>query len=54
MLMPLPLKLNAFERYMWADDNPEHPMSYFAQVLFSGRFDEQAFVGALQHVRVRS
>ena len=53
MLMPLPLKLNSFERYMWADDNPEHPMSYFAQVLFSGRFDEQAFVGALQQALLR-
>jgi hypothetical protein len=53
MVLPLPLQLNVFERYMWADDNPQHPMSYFAQVAFSGRFDEQAFATALQQTLLR-
>ena len=46
--MLFPLKLNAFERYMWADDRPTSPMSSFVRVLFSGQFDKAAFVAALE------
>ena len=46
--MPLPLRLNIFERYMWADDRPTSPMSFFVRVLFSGRFDMPAFASALE------
>ncbi|MCX6899338.1 MAG: hypothetical protein NT105_11600 [Verrucomicrobia bacterium] len=46
--MLFPLKLNVFERYMWADDRPTSPMSFFVRVLFSGRFDRAAFLAALE------
>lgn len=46
--MLFPLKLNAFERYMLADDQAAYPMSFFVQVVFSGAFDKDAFVAALE------
>lgn len=46
--MSLPLKLNAFERYMWLDDRPSHPMACFTRIAFSGKFDQAVFVAALQ------
>ncbi|MFA6564481.1 MAG: hypothetical protein WCV00_21430 [Verrucomicrobiia bacterium] len=46
--MLFPLKLNVFERYMWADDRPTSPMSFFVRVLFSGTLDKAAFAGALE------
>ncbi len=46
--MLFPLKLNAFERYMWADDRPSSPMSIFVRVRFSGRYDKPAFGAALE------
>jgi hypothetical protein len=45
--MLFPLKLNVFERYMWADDRPNSPMSFFVRVLFSGKLDRVSFVTAL-------
>ncbi len=49
----LPLKLNAFERYMWADDQAEHPMSFFVQVTYSGRLDESAWLRAIEQALCR-
>ena len=46
--MLFPLKLNVFERYMWADDRPTSPMSFFVRVLYSGKLDTGAFVAALE------
>ncbi len=46
--MLFPLKLNVFERYMWADDRPTSPMSFFVRVLFSGRLDRASLVAALE------
>lgn len=46
--MLFPLQLNVFERYMWADDRPTSPMSFFVRVLYSGRLDPEAFVAALE------
>ncbi len=49
----LPLRLNAFERYMWADDRAAHPMSYFVQLAYSGRLDEPTFGEALERTLQR-
>ena len=45
--MPLPLKLVGFERYMWADDQPNHPMAYTIRLTCSGRIDPAAFSRAV-------
>lgn len=49
----LPLRLNAFERYMWADDQAAHPMSFFVHVTYSGRLDEAAWHRALDQALCR-
>ena len=38
-----PLKLTAFERYMWCDSRPANPMTHFVVLRCSGPFDEAAF-----------
>ena len=38
---------------MWADDQPAHPMSYFAHVVYSGRLNESALVRALEQTLPR-
>jgi hypothetical protein len=43
---PLPLPLVAFERYMLADDQPEHPMTFIVRLVFSGELDRPAFAAA--------
>lgn len=45
--MVLPLKLNAFERYMLTDDRPSHPMVCPVKLVFSGSLDRQAFLQAV-------
>jgi len=47
------LRLNAFERYMWADDQAAHPMSFFVQVSYAGRVDESTLAGALDQTLPR-
>jgi len=46
--MPLPLKLAAFERYMWADDQPNYPMAYTIRLTCSGTVDRAAFTLAAE------
>lgn len=46
--MPFPLKLTAFERYMWADDRPASPMSAFFRVSFSGKLDAAALGAGIE------
>lgn len=43
-----PLPLAPFEHYMLADDRPDHPMSFFIQLTFLGRFDRPQLNAALQ------
>lgn len=38
-----PLKLTAFERYMWCDSRPAHPMTHFVVLRCAGPLDEAAF-----------
>jgi len=42
------LRLNAFERYMLADDRASHPMTFTVRMKFSGSFDAQAFRRAVR------
>jgi hypothetical protein len=49
----LPLQLNAFERYMWSDDQAAHPMSFFVQLSFSGRLDESAWNRTVEQTLLR-
>lgn len=46
--MQLPLKVVSFERYMLTDDRPSHPMTFTIRLVFSGRFDRQAFERAVR------
>jgi NRPS condensation-like uncharacterized protein len=43
-----PLPLAPFEHYILADDRPDHPMSFFIQMKFLGRFDRPQLNAALQ------
>ncbi len=43
-----PMSLAPFEHFMLADDCPEHPMSFFVQMKFQGRFDRPQLTAALQ------
>lgn len=43
-----PLPLTAFERYMWADDTPEYPMSGQFEIRYTGVLDREAFEKALR------
>lgn len=43
-----PLALAPFEHFMLADDTPEHPMSFFIQLKFQGRFDRSQLNAALK------
>lgn len=43
-----PLPLAPFEHYMLADDRPDHPMSFFIQMKFQGRFDSALLNSALK------
>src|SRR5580658_4374786 len=43
-----PMPLTAFEHYMLADDRPDHPMSFFIQMKFQGRFDRPQLNAALK------
>lgn len=42
------LRLNAFERYMLADDRASHPMTFTVRMKLSGRFDADAFRRAVR------
>jgi hypothetical protein len=44
---PLPLPLVAFERYMLADDRPDHPMTFTLRLTLSGELDRRAFAAAV-------
>ena len=47
--MPItPLPLAPFEHLMLADDGPEHPMTFFIQMKFQGRFDRALLKAALK------
>lgn len=41
-----PLPLNAFERYMLADDRPDYPMTFFLRLHFQGTLDREHFEAA--------
>ncbi len=43
-----PMPLAPFEHLMLADDSPEHPMSFFIQLKFQGRFDRPQLNTALK------
>jgi NRPS condensation-like uncharacterized protein len=43
-----PLPLAPFEHLMLADDCPDHPMNFFVQMKFQGRFDRPQLNAALQ------
>ena len=43
-----PLTLAPFEHFMLADDTPDHPMSFFIQLKFQGRFDRSQLNAALK------
>lgn len=42
-----PMHLTPFECYMYFDDTPEYPMTYSAEMEFSGKIDRQAFEEAV-------
>ncbi len=42
-----PLPMSPIEHFMLADDCPEHPMSFFIQMKFQGRFDRPQLTAAL-------
>jgi hypothetical protein len=41
------MPLSAFEAYMWADDDPRHPMTALIEVEYSGRLRKPVFEAAL-------
>ncbi len=43
-----PMPLAPFEHYMLADDCPDHPMNFFVQLKFQGRFDRPQLNAALK------
>ena len=43
-----PMPLAPFEHFMLADDCPDHPMSFFIQLKFQGRFDRPQLNAALK------
>jgi len=43
-----PLPLTGFERYMWCDGTPAHPMTHFVALRCSGPLDRHAFREALE------
>jgi len=47
VLVTLPLKATAFERYMLEDDSPRHPMTYTVRLKFLGRINNAAFDTAM-------
>ncbi|MFM9962280.1 MAG: condensation domain-containing protein [Planctomycetaceae bacterium] len=44
----IPMPLAPFEHFMLAGDSPDHPMSFFVQMKFQGRFDRPQLNAALQ------
>lgn len=44
----VPMSLAPFEHFMLAGDCPDHPMSFFVQMKFQGRFDRPQLNAALQ------
>ena len=44
----LPLPLTAFEEYLWIDDRPEYPMSFFLELQLSGNLQRDEFEESLQ------
>lgn len=44
----VPIPLAPFEHFMLAGDGPDHPMSFFVQMKFQGRFDRPQLNAALQ------
>lgn len=43
-----PMPLAPFEHFMLASDSPDHPMSFFVQMKFQGRFDRPQLNAALK------
>lgn len=44
----VPMPMAPFEHFMLASDGPDHPMSFFVQMKFQGRFDRPQLNAALQ------